>query len=1346
MGLIEEIRYKIMSFIAIRSQIIKGNKLQKLNKPIEEMSNSEKAELISSIIARLDENNPNFSEQVDRIFQIIDTIPQKVQMKINVNDLRYYYNSKLSNKFIEDFEKRLTLSYKPKFMLKYYLFRMNLLPYAEYYSEIVDKIISELDISEIKVLTKFNSERNEIIKLLYEKNVDISEIIDGLPLYERVKLYDIENKGSEEFMQFFEKYISSKLSENNSDYIYDYDSYISSALRKGKISYSDKIFLDVCKNKRYSRYSYYSDEINEDIYIEFLVKYGTRVIEYEKKYNNDFLWYITKSYIYSQEKSLLDFDLGSLLDKVESIPEIKVQEDLINKFENIINRINDEIKTYKQEEIKINSAINKYSSLQHEEKMEFLESIEDVEEIKLILSYYNIKDIFKYELRNLSEEKVIEFAKKYTSNPIPLLCENINISREKMLDLFNNKEITMSNYYLFDSFQFFERSKLDLSKIEETTFSFDLIDIYKLYNFDEPNSYQIFLENIFEKLLKQENNTNEKEELQIIGNVIDKYTEKNNYKIREKVRKKYQIENLTEFIKKNYDRAKYIEWSIYDFEELVELQKHLPDLKDLDLYIISKPIKNKEITMKCIKDLLHSLSEKELKENYFNRPIDGTILANIYDAIIDENITKEELLKLLSKEAIREKFAYEMIYGEDNNKKTYLNKIFDKIDPGGLLKALYESINDKELENLIFNGGVLYLDDNVRILQNKFLTNILAIEKNKDKLFELLETNPNLLYTCNFELLNLNNIKYVSYFSKYVDIREMKLENLKYSNDKLEEISELLSKRLVHPEKEIYKALKFCSKISSEEIAKRCWETFSIDDILFMINEKKLLFYDSSVKIDNEMIDILKETLDIERKKCDDTINNPDASLDEVLNAYTYRFFKTNLSSTRERIESFGTEVETIISKYEAKDELSDEEKIELYSLKYLKFIKEIINTDDIQLLKELYKEFDNDPIFQNVDYLSNVMMLEENLKSAYNKEKNENLYIPSNENSNVSTTSYNGKEINVYNPKGDFNMLITVVGAYIKNSKIDDAPYKDWNDSNKNVNQNICTSIICNDNLSMAINKNELKFGFINIESNSIEKEAPYDLSSNSNSIVPYVWEKVQFRTLKGIKDNVRTGHSEHLLQRDITDNNGNITRRQPDYIIAINKITKRDKKAAADFNIPIVYLDTKEISKSESEKIRKLKEKIHISFEENDNINIDDLSELVLKYHNNYAGMFNLDKKSLKKYFNPTKMKDDLETIAKRIMEIKDKKTKKELQQKFIDIIKMEEDKRKDVDERYIPFEFDSIKNILKIEEKNNQGKVLHNMLEQYVVELKEEGVVNKTQLESQMQKFLGEKNNER
>lgn len=715
--------------------------------------------------------------------------------------------------------------------------------------------------------------------------------------------------------------------------------------------------------------------------------------------------------------------------------------------------------------------------------------------------------------------------------------------------------------------------------------------------------------------------------------------------------------------------ACFINYRDFSLSEMQALKETCQDEEKYNLNIISRALyrddkteQNQELLKKlkvdCFVNLLNTGNQKGIENDYSGYLRDIRNIKEIFDKLSDEAkigfISNQEICWQIFEQKQEEYFL-------------------GKADRTGQLLRLYKTIND---ENMSKVENVGKEDKNIDYVKIRFRENLDVIYKYREKLMSLIEKNSTTLFTINYSLLRIFEDTDLEFFSKYHSLGRMYFKLSDISAEFCKKIVKELSSKIQYPEEMIVKVLE-CVKEIEDNTIEQLLETEPIDKIIYLMNTHPELF--KSRKI----YEVISSFEKAEHEYCDKKVNDPQSDLSDILDAYMRRFFNMTYEDASRKIRQYQSGLSELIKRYENKENLSIQEQQELSSLRQLLYIKEILQIKDIEVLRQCYAEFEKDSNISKPNYMES-LMIEELVKSAYTKEKIEKLFVPQ-QGEQDEKIAYKGKEIAVYKPKDNWNMLVSVVGAYVKNSKACQNPKDEWNSPDKTVNHGICTSLIGNNNLSMARRKNNLIFGFCKLSPNSIKSEASYDLGTNSNDIRIMQFYASEFRTTEDLKNHVRYGHSELLIERRSED--CKTEKRQPDYIIAVNKIRECDKNAANEFGIPIVYISTKQIAEMESQKLDALMQKL------DEEISVESLSQLVCQYHNNYAGLITLDQKACKKYFNPRKIEQYFEKTATSIDTIKDAQQRVELAQQYKTILLEEQEKRRGVEKKYIPFRFDEI-----------------------------------------------------
>lgn len=729
------------------------------------------------------------------------------------------------------------------------------------------------------------------------------------------------------------------------------------------------------------------------------------------------------------------------------------------------------------------------------------------------------------------------------------------------------------------------------------------------------------------------------------------------------------VNDVKNIITKYPNVACFIDYDDFSFSDMQSLNEVCQGEGKYNLNIISRRLEENEQTgqnlellkrlkVDCSIKLLNAGKQKEIEKEYPGYFKNISNIKEIFDKLNDE---------------AKIRFISNLDICIQIFKQKQEDYFLQQADKTGQLLRLYKTINDENMSKL---ENMSKDDKNIDYVKIRFREHLEDIYKNREKLISLIEKNPTTLFTINYSLLKIVEDTDLEFFSKYYSLGRMYIKLSDISTEFCKKIVEELKSKVRYPEEMIVNCLE-CTKELDDNTIMQLLEKEPIDKIIYLMNKHPELFKSKQV------YEIIADFEKAEQEYCDKKAYDPRSGVQDIIDAYMRRFFNMTYDEANIKIRQYQSGLGELIKGYETKENLSIQEQQELSSLRQLLYIKEILQIRDIEVLRQCYAEFEKDTNISKPNYMES-LMLEELVNSAYTKEKIEKLFVPQ-QGEQDEKIAYEGKEIAVYKPKDNWNMLVSVVGAYVKNNKARQNPKEEWNSPDKVVNHGICTSLIGNNNLSMARRKNNLIFGFCKLEPNSIKSEASYDLVTNSNDIKIKQYKESEFRTTEDLKNNVRYGHSELLIERRAEDC---ITeKRQPDYIVAVNKIRESDKKAAKEFGIPIVYISTKQIAGKEKQKLQGLMQTL------DEEITAENLNKLVCQYHNNYAGLITLDKKACKKYFNPGETEQYFEKIATSIDSMQDAQQRVELAQQYKTILLEEQQKRRRVEKKYIPFRFDEI-----------------------------------------------------
>lgn len=294
-----------------------------------------------------------------------------------------------------------------------------------------------------------------------------------------------------------------------------------------------------------------------------------------------------------------------------------------------------------------------------------------------------------------------------------------------------------------------------------------------------------------------------------------------------------------------------------------------------------------------------------------------------------------------------------------------------------------------------------------------------------------------------------------------------------------------------------------------------------------------------------------------------------------------------------------------------------------------LEGIKTILEEKSEDNLKSIYLNSD----IKEADFYE-LISLEALIRKEYAALYNKKLYkindTDKSKDLRLQNVKYKDKQIQFYEPSGDFNMQIHGLGAYNPRWESPENYYNDWN-MPKITYHGICTSYIGNNQIANARLKGPV-LGFSSYENSALLLSGNYDLASNAANTSFNPIEKLRYRGQflppKLMIDSTRHNHNEMVIER-INKDTAISFKRQPNYIVYIiddienennfsqdNEYYKNTLQCAADMNLPIVIIDRKKYAISEKRKCEQLEKE----YNETGNLNI--LKELFLTYMNNNVG----------------------------------------------------------------------------------------------------------------------------
>lgn len=617
------------------------------------------------------------------------------------------------------------------------------------------------------------------------------------------------------------------------------------------------------------------------------------------------------------------------------------------------------------------------------------------------------------------------------------------------------------------------------------------------------------------------------------------------------------------------------------------------------------------------------------------------------------------------------------------------SKIYGKDE---LIEIGRKSTNDLlKLETLELLDGIVYEPED----KNKMLDIAFSIENISDILKSIIQKNENIAQTVNYKFLNNEEL-----VSKFSFEQLLRITNDSDIQNKL--LNEFNKGNIIYID-----VIKYILDNTDND-----W-TINADKIFYSYDNmyfKELFENFSSVKVEEDIMPalitvLLKENNYFEIESKEDLENYFDENgkrgkiLRGILNgeinyidgvekqdldkfAICEYLYGIDLNFAREIIEKFGMGTLNI-------EQVKDEEtKEKLLSIKeYIKDLIDLENGTEEYVTKIKQNILENKEQIRKFEKYPNSMEIISDLLNIYGKVFEEKAYIPqeSELEKHEVYIDKNGNEndIAIYRVKDNFNMLVRVEGAYNKGGRTNVEDFAKYFDSPQIDYHGNCESIIGQDSISPARNDGlGIIVGYSEIPKNSFLLMGPYDLNSNkaNKTLAPINYQKnAKFMTPQETIDNTRHTHNEIVMERLVIDENGNVQKLKPNYVIWIEeelgeKIPSNDdineksdpeelirsikwkqtKQAAAQLGVPIVVINREYYAQKEQAKIDEMKQIIEGKKEDNEKRDISELiKDSITKFENNRTGL-RLAIKINGKYFTDEKRLELIEVINKKIDEL--------------------------------------------------------------------------------------------
>lgn len=641
---------------------------------------------------------------------------------------------------------------------------------------------------------------------------------------------------------------------------------------------------------------------------------------------------------------------------------------------------------------------------------------------------------------------------------------------------------------------------------------------------------------------------------------------------------------------------------------------------------------------------MHLKQIHRLAENYYR-----DLLENNIDGILTKNILSPELLKskeflenyinLLKQKGIDdETIISSLTYNEEcthtlKNNLELFQSVFENVTPANLEKFFNKFFSDKELEALFTEAQDLQ-GKLLRVSQLYAKDNTILQSLNGELLKDQYQNIPNykmqlIAKNSRFQdgILGLNDYEY-SLYNKIAQLVSQKTDRWnRFEKNIVENLSDGYYGELIS---DLYEQAKKGNKITAKDLenltfllSKPCSSKSFFDEYLAdcyrsqgmdeeNIKQQEIRYSNNVFNITNKKE--LEHFKEIKELVCDTILANPSlddeqlttpiskylghfnqlSELDRMKLALLQKYYNMDLEEASNIVNKFSADIDSIT--------VDDEYKANI--IEQIRAIKNIFESNDINILSQI----GDLNILVQTDLSSSTYLVEET-KEIFEQLYKENLYMPK-EDDKIGSTTYNGKNIEIFDANTDFAIIIKRVGATNENSQeIWNRMTKDGEYGRKDLRYYTCTSYMTDENLLNQDNEIEVKFGFAQGTNNySFDAIYPHDAHT------PFYGGDDIYNDLNGsymipstLEMNTDNRYNEVVINTLGIGENGQMTKMQPDYIVYVkgqsdldleglenDPVWEKSKKAASEFGIPIVVIDREKVKQSEKAKIANMSEEL--------------------------------------------------------------------------------------------------------------------------------------------------------
>lgn len=577
--------------------------------------------------------------------------------------------------------------------------------------------------------------------------------------------------------------------------------------------------------------------------------------------------------------------------------------------------------------------------------------------------------------------------------------------------------------------------------------------------------------------------------------------------------------------------------------------------------------------------------------------MDSFSIKNLYTLIASANSEEKEIIN----ERLAKRLEHEDFFCEDIDSSVFMKPIHTSNAYGRIDENLRKKFGDRIVEELkkVKKTECAKIAENIGFYTDaanflKYYRDGIFTPEKIEVINKMIDKNPNALRYMNFGLFQDEVFEMGADFCEYM----AKFPTISYQllliKENAPQMFKAISDRVKTYDnfKDNLNELEVLITYGARNLFELQNEEIEIDEFLECAYRSSNEFELINVNYGRDNQKRLQEKLQTEYDKA--------ITVEQKLNVYMNKVYSLSLKGAKNLLKDFASDLENLenlseetkqfFCELEKVVELNDKEQIDrLFSTDGTRYSATQIQKMKSEIQKECAREFAVE--FRNTD-----QRIKQQLQ----------------ENQEVTQIEYDNKKIKQVKLNGKFNILFHSTDAEFINTKDKTEDFKeDWNNGKNKNNHIISTAYVNQDFLGMApVGTNGVRYAFSTVQNENIRLMGVTDLNTYSTNFA-YDSASKQYMSANTLVYNSRRVYSEFGIERE-----GAI----PDYVVVMDddlpEVIENSYKAAAQWDIPIIYIDKSEIEQQQIENLENLLNE----FKNTNDTNI--LQKLLNTYETNVAG----------------------------------------------------------------------------------------------------------------------------